>query len=89
MFALVLELVMDRATLADTRLQLRETQRTLAHIPRTGVFTDRARIRIARRALRRWHNNLRKRVHTHSWMRRRVRHEDTPILVNPFYEPSR
>lgn len=84
MLSLVLELVMDHAPLADTRLHLRETQRALAHIPRTGVFTDRARIRSARRALYTWRNNLRKRVHTHSWMRRRVRHEDTPILVNPF-----
>ena len=77
---LVLELVMDRAVLAETRLSLRATQPTLAQLPRVGALSDRASIRRARKALHAWRRNLRKRVHVHSWRRRRVRNDETPVL---------
>ena len=87
---LVLELVIEYAS-AETRLRLRETHSSNAHLARLGGLIDRVSIRAATRALYLWRRNLRnfrnlrKRAHVHSWQRGRVRNDETPVPFNPFY----
>ena len=76
---LVLELVYEHAVLAATRLRLRQSRHAVACLPRAGALRCFAHLHLARRALRAWHAVRRPR-RVHSWVRRRVRTDDTPVF---------
>lgn len=80
---LILECVYEVAALARTRVNIRMTSKHLCHtLPYIGVLQSGSDIRLASLIFISWKRMRKMRVS--SWVRKRVRNDETPILNGIF-----